>query len=115
MKNLRIWVAIGLPVTVLACLFLYNYAFVPDASTRLAWVAPTEAENGDRLDDLAGYDIHCWNAATHYMTTIHVEKPSATSYVIDDLVPGTYQCAVAAIDASGHESALSNVVAKTIP
>jgi hypothetical protein len=95
--------------------FLYSYVFVSDAPTRLAWVAPTEAENGDRLNDLAGYDIHCWNAAMHYMTTIHVEKPSATSYVIDDLAPGTYQCAVAAIDASGHESALSNVVAKTIP
>ena len=104
-----------LPALLLGYLAFDKLVLTPDGSTELSWTAPTEDENSSPLDDLAGYDVHCWDGASQYTITIHVEDPATTKYVIDGLAPGTYLCAVAAIDADGRESALSNVVAKTVP
>ena len=87
----------------------------PDATTILSWTAPTLDERNEPLTDLAGYNIHCWAEAGRYYTTIHVEDPALTSNVIHNLKPGTYLCAISAIDQDGGESALSNVVARSVP
>ena len=108
MKIVTKWTAIGLPVLILAFLLSYQYVSEPDRSAKLEWSAAAS-------EDVASYDIHCWNGANQFTATIHVENPEATSYVIDDLAPGTYQCAITAIDSEGHESALSNLVTKTVP
>jgi len=115
MKNVAKWVVVGVPVFVLAFLLTYNFLSDTDGSTRLSWTVPTEYENGDPIDYVAGYDLFCWNGANQDDKTIHVGDPAITSYVIDDIAPGTYQCAVAAIDSAGRRSALSNIVAKTVP
>ena len=114
MKMPQKWIAIGLPVAVLAFFIFYIIVLVPDGSTRLAWTAPTENENNEPLDDLAGYKIHCWAAENQFTNTIEVDDPETTSYVIEELEPGTYNCAISAVNADGSVSALSNVVAKTV-
>ncbi len=115
MKKLPKWISIGLPVLVLGFLVFYKTMLSPDGSTTLSWTAPTENENNEPLTDLAGYNIHCWAGAGQFTITIHVDDPATTSHVIENLSPGTYYCAVSAVNKNGRESALSNMVAKTVP
>ena len=115
MKKLPKWILIGLPMLVLGCLLLYKAMLLPDGSTSLSWTTPTENENNEPLTDLAGYNIHCWAGAGQFTITIHVDDPATTSHVIENLSPGTYYCAISALNTDGRESALSNVVAKTVP
>jgi len=110
--NLSKWILLA--VLVLGCLVLYKTVLSPHESITLSWTAPTEYENNEPLTDLAGYIIHCWTETGQYTNTIYVNDPSITSYEIEKLWPGTYSCAVAAIDEDGDESALSNVVAKSV-
>lgn len=115
MKNLPKWILIGLPLVVLAGLVFYKIVLMPDRSTTLAWTVPAEYENSEPLADLAGYKIHCWAAEKELTNTIEVNDPATTSYVLEELEPGTYNCAISAVNAVGDVSVLSNVVAKTIP
>jgi len=114
MKTLSKRILIGVPLVVLACLFFYKIVLVPDGSARLAWTVPTENESNEPLADLAGYKIHCWDSEHQYTSTIDVSDPAVTSYLIEELEPGTYNCAISAINADGSLSALSNVVARTV-
>ena len=85
---------------------------LPSGPTTLTWTAPTEDENNEPLIDLAGFNIHCWT--DQFTNSFHIDDPETTSYVIEDLAPGTYYCAVSAINADGLESVLSNLVTKTV-
>ena len=112
MKKLSKWILIAVPV--LVGLVLYKTVTSPDEPTILSWTAPTENESNEPLTDLAGYIIHCWTESGQYTNTIYVNDPSITSYEVKTVLPGTYSCAVAAINEDGDESALSNVVAKMV-
>ena len=106
---------IGLPVAVLAFVIFYKIVLVQDRSATLVWTAPTENENNEPLANLAGYQIHCWAAESQYVNTIEIDDPTTTSYVIEELEPGNYNCTISAVNANGSVSAPSNVVAKTVP
>ncbi len=81
----------------------------------LSWETPTENSDSSPVDDLAGYAIHCWNAESRETQTNIIEDPGVTRYRVDHLWPGTYQCAVSAVMGDGSQSALSNVVTRTVP
>ena len=114
MINLRKWALFGLPALVLGY-FGLQMVSTNDGFARLSWTAPTQTESDEPLTDLAGYNIHCWADAGRYTSTIHVDDPAITSYVIQELEPGTYLCSISAVNKNGEESVLSNVVAKTVP
>ena len=120
-KKLTIWAAILLPALIL-CYFAFDeLGLLPKppteftGSTTLSWVAPTENEDDSPLTDLTGYVIHCWAQTGQHLDPIFVNDPQATSYVVENLAPGTYLCAVAAINAGGITSALSNLQPQTVP
>jgi len=115
MNHLPKWILIGLPLAFLAGLVFYKNVLMLDRSTTLVWTVPTENENSEPLADLAGYKIYCWAAEKEITNTIEVNDPATTSYGLEELEPGTYNCAISAVNADGDVSALSNVVAKTIP
>ncbi len=102
MKNLPKWILIGLPLVVLAGFVFYKIVLMPDGSTTLAWTAPTKNENNEPLADLAGYKIHCWAAEEKYTNTIEVEDPATRNYEIEELEPGTYICAISAVNADAR-------------
>jgi hypothetical protein len=81
---------------------------VTDQGTRSAtveWDAPTLNTDGTPLVDLQGYKIHIGTESNSYSSTITVNNPGVTRYVIENLVPGTYFISVTAYAASGGESA----------
>lgn len=83
-------------------------------SATLSWTPPTTNEDGSNLDDLAGYKIHYGNSSGNYSNTITLNNPGVASYVIDNLVSGTYYFSVTAVDTSGNESIFSGEATKTI-
>jgi Fibronectin type III domain len=84
------------------------------SSATLSWEAPTTNTNGTPLMDLAGYRIYYGSSATDLSQSAEITSVGIQTYVIDDLGPGTWYFAIMAVTSTGAESALSNIVAKTI-
>lgn len=80
----------------------------------LSWQAPTTDTNGAPLTNLAGYRIYYGTSATALSDTVQLTSVGLQTYVIQNLTSGTWYFAVVAVASTGIESALSNVVSKTI-
>ena len=91
-----------------------NAAPTSTGSATLSWQAPTTDTNGQALTDLSGYVIYYGTSESSLNQTIQLNSIGTQTYVIDNLGPGTWYFAVRAMASSGAESALSNVVSKTI-
>jgi len=87
---------------------------VTTGSATLSWTAPTQNTNGTPLTDLAGYTIYYGTSANSLTETIQVADPSVTSYVLGNLVSGTYYFSIAAYGTNGLESAETSPVSKTV-
>jgi hypothetical protein len=83
-------------------------------SATLNWLPPTQNEDGTALVDLAGYKIY-WGAPGNHSNSVTLNNPGLTSYVVDNLAPGTYEFVATAFNAAGMESNYSNATTKTIP
>ena len=82
-------------------------------SATLNWQPPTQNEDGTALIDLAGYNIY-WGAPGNYTNSVAINNPGLTSYVVENLAPGTYEFVATAFNAAGMESQYSNSAIKTV-
>lgn len=125
LKTLSIWTVVLLLVVTLVAVVLGYLAFDKQilssqrqtevsGSAALSWTVPTENVDNSPLTDLAGYVIRYGTSAEQYTDTVNIDDPEITSYVFENLSPGTYYFAVSAVTAQGVESALSNVAVKTV-
>jgi hypothetical protein len=80
----------------------------------LSWQAPTTNTDGEALTDLAGYRIYYGTNASDLSASIQLTGVGLQTYVIENLGPGTWYFAVKAVASTGVESALSDIVSKTI-
>ena len=80
----------------------------------LYWEPPTTNTDGSALTSLAGYRIVYGASATQLKQTIQLANAGLSSYVVENLAPGTYYFAVRAYTSKGAESADSNVVPKSV-
>jgi hypothetical protein len=46
---------------------------------------------------------------------VTLNNPGLTTYVVDNLAPGTYEFVATAFNAAGVESRFSNAASKTVP
>ena len=83
-------------------------------STTLSWTAPLENEDGSQLMDLAGYKLYWGTSSGVYTNSVTIDNPGITTYVVDNLVPGTYEFVATAFNASGVESRYSNPATKVL-
>jgi hypothetical protein len=81
----------------------------------LSWIAPTENEDGTPLTDLAGYRIYWGTTPGMYTDSVTLDNPGLTSYVVENLAPGTYEFVATSYDEEGVESAYSNLATKVVP
>ena len=120
-EKLSMWTVIVLAALMLAYFAFDKIVLSPprqaefDGSVTLSWTVPTENEDMSPLTDLAGYIIHYGTQAGQYSNTIYVDDPKTTSYKFENLSPGTYYFAITAINTDDVESALSDMIAKTVP
>ncbi|MDH3751768.1 MAG: putative Ig domain-containing protein, partial [Gammaproteobacteria bacterium] len=84
-------------------------------SVTLNWTPPTENEDGTPLVDLAGYKFYWGTTPGVYTNSETVPSPGISSYVIGNLVPGTYEFVATSYDTSGVESVYSNPATKVVP
>ncbi len=79
----------------------------------LNWITPETNEDGTPLFDLTGYKIYYGVSQSNLKNVIDIDA-GLTSYVIEDLPPGTHYFAISAVDLSSNESSRSNIAAKVI-
>lgn len=88
----------------------FDIEVVPFAtgSRTLSWTPPTENEDGSQLDDLAGYRIRWGTQSGDHRNLMEVNNPGISTFMVENLPPGTYFFVVSAFDASNNEGQASN-------
>ncbi len=85
-----------------------------NSAVTLNWQAPTENTDGTALTDLSGYVISYGTQSGNYPNNITLDNPGLTTYVVDNLSPGTYYFTISAIASDGSESSPSSPVSVTV-
>jgi hypothetical protein len=85
-----------------------------NVSTTLSWSPPTQNSDGSPLMDLAGYKIYWGTTPGNYSRSVTLNNPGLTSYVVDNLVPGTYEFVATSFNTNGMESAYSSPVTRVL-
>ena len=80
----------------------------------LSWTPPTQNEDGSPLTDLAGYKIYWGTTPGVYPNSVTLNNPGLTSYVVDNLVPGTYEFVATSVNSAGLESKYSTPATRTV-
>jgi hypothetical protein len=83
-------------------------------SVELSWTAPTLNTDGTPLTDLTGYAFYYGTASGSYPNRIEVNDASLTTYVVDNLTPGTYYFVAVAITSGSTESEYSSEAVKEV-
>lgn len=83
-------------------------------STTLSWTPPTQNEDGSPLMDLAGYKIYWGTTPGQYTHSVKIENPGMSSYVVENLTPGTYEFAATSFNMDGLESDYSNPATRVL-
>jgi len=87
---------------------------VTNGTATLSWLPPTTDTSGKALTGLAGYQINYGTSSTNLSQVVQVANPGLTTYVINNLTPGTYYFGVLAYTSAGAQSSLSTLVSKTV-
>jgi hypothetical protein len=82
-------------------------------SAMLTWQPPTTYTDGSSLQ-IAGYRVYWGTSQNNLNNSVNLQGGGLSSYVVDQLTPGTWYFAVSALDAAQLESSMSNVASKTI-
>lgn len=82
-------------------------------AAEVSWSASTTDTEGDPAQ-AAGYKVYYGRAPGTYEQSVAIPNAGVVSAMIEDLSAGTWYFAVAALDAAGMESDLSNEASKTI-
>lgn len=80
----------------------------------LSWDAPTDNTDGSSLNDLKGYKLYYGEKSGTYTAVLDIANPSLTTYVVQNLQPGTYYFALADYNAQGVESALTQEISAVV-
>ena len=84
-------------------------------SATLSWTAPTQNEDGTDLTDLAGYKLYWGTTPGTYPNSVTIDNPTVTTYIVENLAPGTYEFVATSFNTSGVESRYSGAATKVIP
>lgn len=79
-------------------------------SVTLSWEAPTKRADGTPLTNLAGYYIHYGRMSGVYDYDIKIDNPGITTYVVENLIPGTWYFVLSSYDTDGVESDYSEEI-----
>jgi hypothetical protein len=83
-------------------------------SVTLSWQPPTTREDGSPLTNLAGYYIYYGRMSGIYDFDIKIDNPGVTTYVVEELNPGTWYFVLSSYDSDGIESDYSNEISKEV-
>ena len=84
-------------------------------SATLSWTAPTQNEDGSQLVDLAGYKLYWGTTSGSYPNSVTINNATVTTYLVENLAPGTYEFVATSFNTSGVESRFSGTATKVVP
>ena len=89
---------------------------VPTAAraVTLSWSAPLLNSDGSVLRDLAGFKIYYGQNANVMANAISITNASVSTFIVENLTPGTWYFGITAVNSQGFESQTSNMAIKTI-
>ena len=87
---------------------------VSTGSVTLSWTPPTQNEDGSTLEDLDGYKIYWGTRPGNYPNSVTIENEGLSSYVVDNLAPGTYEFVATSFNDARIESVYSAPVTKVV-
>jgi hypothetical protein len=87
---------------------------VATGSASISWTAPTTNTDGTALTNLASYRVLYGRTANSLDQVADVNNPGLTTYVVENLMVGTWFFAVVAVNATGSESDISNIATKVV-
>ena len=87
---------------------------VSTGSVTLSWTPPTQNEDGTTLTDLDGYKIYWGTTPGSYPNSVTIENEGLSSYVVDNLAPGTYEFVATSFNDARVESVYSNPATKVV-
>jgi hypothetical protein len=76
----------------------------------LSWLPPTERVDGSPIGELSAYRILYGQVSGNYDQIIAIDNPGITSYLVEDLGPGTWYFALISVTSDGLSSVPSNEV-----
>ena len=94
--------------------FTINVGTQVKKSVTLNWTPPTKNTDGSSLNDLTGYRIYYGTSQGNYPNRIVINNAGVSSYVVENLSPGTYYFVSTAVNSQGVESDYSNVAQKVV-
>ena len=94
--------------------FSITVSAVSLGSVTLNWTPPTENDDGTTLMDLDGYRIYWGTTPGNYPNSVTIDNEGLTSYVVDNLAPGTYEFVATSFNVAGVESVYSNPATKVV-
>lgn len=94
--------------------FTITVADITLGSATLSWTPPTQNTDGTPLTDLSGYRIYWGASSGNYPNSVTINNPGITTYVVENLAPGTWEFVSTALNSDGVESSYSNPASKTI-
>lgn len=84
-------------------------------SVSLSWTPPTENEDGSVLTDLAGYRLYWGTTPGVYTDSVTINNPSISTYLVENMTPGSYEFVATSFNSSGVESTYSTPTTKVVP
>jgi hypothetical protein len=84
-------------------------------SVTLSWTAPTQNTDGTTLTDLDGYKLYWGTTPGSHPNSVTIDNESVTSYVVENLVPGTYEFVATSFSTSGVEGRYSAPDTRVVP
>jgi hypothetical protein len=94
--------------------FSITVSAVSLGSVTLNWIPPTENDDGTTLMDLDGYRIYWGTTPGNYPNSVTIDNEGLTSYVVDNLAPGTYEFVATSFNVAGVESVYSSPATKVV-
>lgn len=79
-----------------------------------SWTPSTTRTDGSAYTNPKGFRIGCGSTSGTYTVAWDINIPTATSGTVGPLAPGTWFCAIKAVDLNNLESVWSNEVSKTL-
>ena len=83
-------------------------------SVTLSWTPPLENTDGTALTDLAGYNIYWGPSPGNYPNSVKIDNGTVSTYVVDNLAPGTYEFVATSFNFAGAESSFSNSATRVV-
>ena len=104
----------GIATTALAA-FSLNVAQTANGSATINWTLPTQNTDGSALTNLVGFQVLYGTSPGTLSQTAQINNSTVTTYLVENLTPGTWYFAIKTLASGGQSSVQTNLVNRIVP